>query len=123
MSGNTLGATLIVSRRAILEEDRSHAREETLKILKEGSILKGMVKNITDYGVFVDLGGIDGLLHISDISWGRVNHPSEFFQIGDEKAFLVLKYDESSHKVTLATSRKRQIRGRPLMRNTQQACR
>lgn len=107
MSGNTLGATLIVSRRAILEEDRSHAREETLKILKEGSILKGMVKNITDYGVFVDLGGIDGLLHISDISWGRVNHPSEFFQIGDEKEFLVLKYDESSHKVTLGYKQKK----------------
>lgn len=107
MSGNTLGATLIVSRRAILEEDRSQAREETLKVLKEGAILSGIVKNITDYGVFVDLGGIDGLLHISDISWGRVNHPSEFFQVGDEKEFLVLKYDESSHKVTLGYKQKK----------------
>jgi len=107
MSGNALGATLIVSRRAILEEDRNIAREETLKILKEGAILKGTVKNITDYGVFVDLGGIDGLLHISDISWGRVNHPSEFFRIGDEKEFLVLKHDESSHKVTLGYKQKK----------------
>lgn len=107
MSGNALGATLIVSRRAILEEDRNSAREETLKILKEGAILKGTVKNITDYGVFVDLGGIDGLLHISDISWGRVNHPSEFFRIGDEKEFLVLKHDESSHKVTLGYKQKK----------------
>jgi small subunit ribosomal protein S1 len=107
MSGNALGATLIVSRRAILEEDRNSAREETLKILKEGAILKGTVKNITDYGVFVDLGGIDGLLHISDISWGRVTHPSEFFRIGDEKEFLVLKHDESSHKVTLGYKQKK----------------
>jgi small subunit ribosomal protein S1 len=107
MSGNTLGATLIVSRRAILEEERSHARDETLKVLQEGSILPGIVKNITDYGVFIDLGGIDGLLHISDISWGRVNHPSEFFQIGDEKDFLVLKYDEASHKVTLGYKQKK----------------
>jgi small subunit ribosomal protein S1 len=73
------GTSLIVSRRSIVEEERQIKKEETLKVLKEGAILRGMVKNITDYGVFVDIGGIDGLLHISDISWGRVNHPSEFF--------------------------------------------
>ncbi len=107
MSGSAPGATLIVSRRAILEEDRGKARGETLKVLHEGVVMKGVVKNITDYGIFVDLGGIDGLLHISDISWGRVNHPSEFFKVGDEKEFLVLKYDEASHKVTLGYKQKK----------------
>ncbi len=95
------GASIIVSRRAIVEEERNIKKEETLKVLKEGSVLKGIVKNITDYGVFVDLGGIDGLLHISDISWRRVNHPSEFFSVGDEKEFIVIKYDEGTEKVTL----------------------
>jgi small subunit ribosomal protein S1 len=106
-SGNAHGATLIVSRRAVIEEERNQAREETLKVLKEGAVLKGVVKNVTDYGVFVDLGGVDGLLHISDISWGRVNHPSEFFKVGDEKEFLVLKFDESTHKVTLGYKQKK----------------
>lgn len=106
-SGSTPGATLIVSRRAILEEDRCKARDETLKVLHEGVLMNGVVKNITDYGVFVDLGGIDGLLHISDISWGRVNHPSEFFKVGDEKEFLVLRHDETSHKVTLGYKQKK----------------
>ena len=105
--GATAGMTLIVSRRSIVEEETKVLREETLKQLKEGSILKGNIKNITDYGVFVDLGGIDGLLHISDISWGRVNHPSEFFTVGDEKEFLVLKFDEETQKVTLGYKQKR----------------
>jgi small subunit ribosomal protein S1 len=101
------GTSLIVSRRSIVEEERQIKKEETLKVLKEGAILRGMVKNITDYGVFVDIGGIDGLLHISDISWGRVNHPSEFFSIGDEKEFIVLKHDEETHKVTLGYKQKK----------------
>jgi small subunit ribosomal protein S1 len=105
--GSTQGASLIVSRRAVVEEQRSKKKEETLKYLKEDAILPGVVKNITDYGVFVDLGGIDGLLHISDISWRRVNHPSEFFSVGDEKEFIVLKYDESSGKITLGYKQKR----------------
>lgn len=99
--------TPIVSRRVILEEERKIKKEETLKLLKEGALLKGIVKNITDYGVFVDLGGIDGLLHISDISWRRVGHPSEFFSIGDEKEFIVLKYDETSEKVSLGYKQKK----------------
>jgi small subunit ribosomal protein S1 len=106
-AGGAAGMTLIVSRRAIVEEETKVMREETLKHLKEGSILKGMIKNITDYGVFVDLGGIDGLLHISDISWGRVNHPSEYFAVGDEKEFLVLKFDEETQKVTLGYKQKK----------------
>jgi small subunit ribosomal protein S1 len=98
---------LIVSRRQLLEEERQHKKTETLKNLTEGALLKGIVKNITDYGVFVDLGGIDGLLHISDISWGRITHPSEFFVLGDEIEVLVLKYDGSTEKVTLGYKQKR----------------
>ena len=106
-SGQTSGASVVVSRRAVIEEERNIKKDETLKILKEGALLKGIVKNITDYGVFVDLGGIDGLLHISDISWRRVNHPSEFFSAGDENEFIVLKYDAVTEKVTLGYKQKR----------------
>lgn len=94
-------SNVIVSRRVIIEEEMQKKKTETLKTLKEGQIMKGTVKNITDYGVFVDLGGVDGLLHISDISWGRINHPSEFFVIGDEIEVIVLKYDGETEKVTL----------------------
>lgn len=94
-------SNVIVSRRALLEQELQKKKAETLKKLAEGQIMQGAVKNITDYGVFVDLGGIDGLLHISDISWGRISHPSEFFAVGDEISVLVLKYDEASEKVTL----------------------
>ncbi len=102
----TSGLSIIVSRRVIIEEERNKKKKDTLEILHEGAVLKGSVKNITDYGVFVDLGGIDGLLHISDISWRRVNHPSEFFSIGDEASFIVLKYDEQSQKITLGYKQK-----------------
>ena len=94
-------SNVIISRRAILEEEMRKKKAETLEQLKEGQVMKGVIKNITDYGVFVDLGGIDGLLHISDISWGRINHPSEFFVIGDEISVIILKYDEENEKVTL----------------------
>lgn len=94
-------SNVIVSRRALLEQELQKKKAETLEKLAEGQIMQGTVKNITDYGVFVDLGGIDGLLHISDISWGRISHPSEFFAVGDEISVLVLKYDEANEKVTL----------------------
>lgn len=97
---------MIVSRRAILEEELKRQKEETKKLLREGALVSGTVKNITDYGVFVDLGGIDGLLHISDISWRRVNHASEFFKVGDKKEFIVLKYDEQNEKITLGYKQK-----------------
>ena len=100
-------SNVIVSRRVILEEEMQQKKAETLERLKEGQNMNGVVKNITDYGVFVDLGGIDGLLHISDISWGRINHPSEFFTIGDEVEVLVLKYDQTNEKVTLGYKQKR----------------
>ena len=77
---NNKRSNVIVSHRAILEEERQKKKVETLEKLREGAVFNGFVKNITDYGVFVDLGGVDGLLHISDISWGRITHPSEFLQ-------------------------------------------
>src|SRR3546814_1903419 len=73
---------IVVSRRAVLEESRAEARSELVANLKEGQVLQGVVKNITDYGAFVDLGGVDGLLHVTDIAWRRINHPSEVLQIG-----------------------------------------
>ena len=100
-------SNVIISRKAILEEERQTKRAETIEKLKEGLLMSGIVKNITDYGVFVDLGGVDGLLHISDISWGRINHPSEFFAIGDEIEVIILKYDEKSNKVTLGYKQKK----------------
>ncbi|MBI4691769.1 MAG: 30S ribosomal protein S1 [Nitrospirae bacterium] len=104
---NNKRSNVIVSHRAILEEERQKKRLETLDKLKEGAMLGGIVKNITDYGVFVDIGGIDGLLHISDISWGRITHPSEFFAVGDEIDVIVLKYDELQKRVTLGYKQKK----------------
>lgn len=103
---NNKRSNVIVSRRAVIEEERVKKKGETIEKIKEGALLEGIVKNITDYGVFVDLGGIDGLLHISDISWGRITHPSEFFVTGDNIEVLVLKYDETNERVTLGYKQK-----------------
>ena len=84
---------VVISRRALLEETRDKKRRTTLSTLAEGQLIQGIVKNITDYGAFLDLGGIDGLLHITDISWGRVGHPTDMFGVGDRLDVLVLKYD------------------------------
>ncbi len=92
---------IVLSRRAVLEKEYAKKKAETLTRLKEGVRLPGVVKNITDYGVFVDLGGIDGLLHITDISWGRVNHPSEHFAVGDEVEIVVLRFDPETERVSL----------------------
>src|SRR5918992_1209203 len=92
---------IVLSRKAVLETELVKKKAETLKRLEEGARLKGTVKNITDYGVFIDLGGIDGLLHITDISWGRVNHPSEHFTVGDEVEVVVLKFDPETERVSL----------------------
>ncbi len=91
----------IVSRRILLEEEYRQKREQTIASIKEGETIDGIVKNITDYGVFVDLGGIDGLLHISDISWGRIKHPSEKFSVGDPVSVMVLSYNQETGKVAL----------------------
>ncbi|MBZ0272800.1 30S ribosomal protein S1 [bacterium] len=98
---NKRRGNIVLSRRALLEKEREALREQTLERLKEGAILDGIVKNITDYGAFIDLGGLDGLLHITDMSWGRVNHPSEIFEIGDEVRTVVLKYDPDRQRVSL----------------------
>ncbi len=97
---------IVVSRRVLLEESRNKKRELTLSSLREGQLIDGIVKNITEYGAFIDLGGIDGLLHITDMSWGRVGHPSELFIVGDKVAVVVLKYDKSSGRVSLGTKQK-----------------
>lgn len=92
---------IVVSRRAVLEELNSADREKLLETLEEGAVVKGIVKNITDYGAFIDLGGIDGLLHITDIAWKRVKHPSEVLHVGDEINVKVLKYDRERTRVSL----------------------
>lgn len=98
---NRARANVVVSRRAILEQERDSLRDETLKLLEEGVILEGTVKNITDYGAFVDLGGIDGLLHITDMSWGRIGHPSEILTVGEKIKVVVLKFDSDKERVSL----------------------
>jgi small subunit ribosomal protein S1 len=98
---NPRRSNVIVSRRQCIEEERQLLKKDTLLKLKEGAVLPGEVKNITDYGVFVDLGGIDGLLHISDISWGRITHPSKYFKVGDRIDVLVMNFDPETEKVTL----------------------
>ena len=96
-----LRGNIVVSRRALLEESRKADRSKLLSDISEGDKLKGTVKNITDYGVFVDLGGLDGLIHVTDLSWERVNHPSEMFSIGQEIEVLVTKYDKESNRISL----------------------
>jgi len=98
---NKKRGNIVLSRRVLLEKQREEQKKETLKNLKEGAILKGQVKNLTDYGAFIDLGGIDGLLHITDMSWGRVGHPSEMFNVGDEVRVVVLKFDPAAERVSL----------------------
>ncbi|MBU4564232.1 MAG: 30S ribosomal protein S1 [Proteobacteria bacterium] len=98
---NKKRANIVLSRRVLLEEEREHKKKKTLQVLEEGQVMEGVVKNITDYGVFVDLGGIDGLLHITDMSWGRVGHPSEMFNIGDEITVKVLNFDRDRERVSL----------------------
>jgi small subunit ribosomal protein S1 len=98
---NKRRGNIVLSRRVLLEEERQRAKEKTLASLAEGQIIEGVVKNITEYGAFIDLGGIDGLLHITDMSWGRVSHPSELFAIGDKVRVMVLKFDQEHERVSL----------------------
>ena len=94
-------SNVVLSRKAVLEQVNSKEREELLTSLEEGQRLKGVVKNLTDYGAFVDLGGVDGLLHITDISWSRINHPSESLNIGDKIEVQIIKFDKEEKKVSL----------------------
>ncbi|MCZ6650949.1 MAG: 30S ribosomal protein S1 [Acidobacteria bacterium] len=98
---NRRRGNIVLSRKAILEEENREKKQKTLDGLEEGKIVLGVVKNITEYGAFIDLGGLDGLLHITDMSWGRINHPSELFSIGDEVEVVVLKFDAERERVSL----------------------
>ena len=98
---NKKRGNIVLSRRVLLEKERAALKESTLERLKEGQIVEGIVKNLTEYGAFIDLGGIDGLLHITDMSWGRVTHPSELFKVNDEIDVIVLKYDPATERVSL----------------------
>ncbi len=96
----------VVSRKELLEKEYNEKKAQLLSTIKEGDLVKGIIKNITDYGVFVDLGGIDGLLHISDISWGKVSHPSDFFKVGDEIEVIILSIDNETEKISLGYKQK-----------------
>ena len=98
---NKKRGNIVLSRRVLLEKERAELKEQTLDRLKEGQIVEGIVKNLTEYGAFIDLGGIDGLLHITDMSWGRVTHPSELFQVGDHVRVKVLKFNSETERVSL----------------------
>ncbi len=98
---NKKRGNIVLSRRAILEEEREKLKTQTLDEMNEGAVVKGYVKNVTDYGAFIDLGGLDGLLHITDMSWGRIKHPSEMINVGEELELKVLKYDQEKQRVSL----------------------
>ena len=98
---NKKRGNIVLSRRAILEEERDTLKAQTADQMKEGATVMGLVKNITDYGAFIDLGGLDGLLHITDMSWGRIKHPSEVINVGDEIKVKILKYDTEKERVSL----------------------
>jgi small subunit ribosomal protein S1 len=98
---NRKRGNIVLSRKVVLETEHARKKAYTLEALQEGAEVQGTVKNITDYGVFIDLGGIDGLLHVTDLSWGRVNHPSELFKVGDEINVKILKYDREKERVSL----------------------
>src|SRR6266446_951287 len=98
---NRKRGNIVLSRKLVLETEQARKKAFTLEVLKEDAEVRGTVKNITDYGVFIDLGGIDGLLHVTDLSWGRVNHPSELFNVGDEITVKVLRYDREKERVSL----------------------
>lgn len=98
---NRMRGNVVVSRRVLMEKERETLKKEVLKVLEEGVILEGTVKNITGYGAFVDLGGIDGILHISDMSWGRIGHPSEVVKVGDRIKVVVLKFDAEKERISL----------------------
>ena len=105
---NRKRGNIVLSRKAVLEEENAEKKRNTLEGLTEGKIIRGVVKNITEYGAFIDLGGIDGLLHKTDMSWGRVNHPSEIFVVGDEVEVVVLKFDPEKERVSLGYKQRSQ---------------
>lgn len=107
---NKKRGNIVLSRKAVLAHEREAQREETLKNIEEGVVIEGTIKNITDYGAFIDLGGMDGLLHITDMSWGRIKHPSELFKVGESIQVKILKYDKEKERVSLGY---KQVNGNP----------
>ena len=103
---NRRRGNIVLSRKLFMETVNANLKEETLSGLEDGKLVEGQVKNITEYGAFIDLGGVDGLLHITDMSWGRLNHPAEMFQVGDKIEVAVLKYDRDSERVSLGYKQK-----------------
>ena len=112
---------IVVSRRAVMEETRAEQRSELVQNLVEGQVVDGVVKNITDYGAFVDLGGIDGLLHVTDISWKRVNHPSDVLSVGQQVKVQIVKINPETHRISLGMKHSRRIRGKASPPNTRLA--
>ena len=108
---------VVISRRVILEEERSALREQMRNTLEEGQIIRGAITNITDYGLFIDLGGMDGLCHITDLSWGRVSHPSKLYNVGEELEVKILKYDKDSNRISLGV---KQLKSDPWERGPEQ---
>ncbi len=98
---NKKRGNIVLSRKVLIEEENAERKRQTLDQLAEGKVLRGVVKNLTEYGAFIDLGGIDGLLHVTDMSWGRITHPSELFKVNDEIDVVVLKYDPATERVSL----------------------
>ena len=98
---NKKRGNIVLSRKAVLEESMKEEKAKTMEVLEGGKVMEGIVKNITDYGAFIDLGGVDGLLHITDMSWGRVNHPSELFSVGDKLTVKVIKFTKEDGRVSL----------------------
>ena len=98
---NKKRGNIVVSRKQLLEEEQNEKKSKTLEHLEEGAVLTGVVKNLTEYGAFVDLGGIDGLLHITDMSWGRLTHPRDLVNVGDQIQVKVLKFDKEKQRVSL----------------------
>ena len=101
IKANKKRGNIVLSRKVLLEEENAEKKKNTLATIAEGKVMPGVVKNITDYGAFVDLGGIDGLLHVTDMSWGRAQHPSELFKVNDDVEVIILKYDAATERVSL----------------------
>ena len=101
IKANKKRGNIVLSRKVLIEEENAEKKKNTLATIAEGKVMPGVVKNITDYGAFIDLGGIDGLLHVTDMSWGRAQHPSELFKVNDDVEVIVLKYDPATERVSL----------------------
>jgi small subunit ribosomal protein S1 len=108
---NRKRSNVVLSRKAVIEQENTGRKDQTLQQIEEDIVVEGQIKNLTDYGAFVDLGGVDGLLHVTDMSWGRLQNPNELFKVGDTIQVKVLKFDRERERVSLVTSNCFPIRG------------